>query len=83
MEIMLDLIGWAGTAAFVAAYYMVSSGKFRADGWEYQVLNLGGAIAVGLSVFPRKAWAAFGLEVIWGAIAIVSLVRFFQSSRTH
>ena len=78
MEIMVDLLGWGGTAAFVIAYYLVSCGKLSVDSVLYQVLNLGGAVAVGFSVFPRKAWPAFGLEILWGSIALVSLVRILR-----
>jgi hypothetical protein len=78
MEIMLDVCGWAGTTAFVAAYYLVSCGKLKVDSVLYQLLNLGGAVAVGLSVFPKNAWPAFGLEIVWGAIALASLIRILR-----
>jgi len=78
MAFFLDVIGWMGTGAFVLAYYLVSCGKVKADGWIYQTLNLGGAFAVGMSVFPKRAWAAFGLEVIWAAIALTALVQILR-----
>ena len=82
MDILLDVFGWAGGAAFVLAYYLVSAGKLKAEGWEYQALNLFGAVAVGLSAFPKKAWPALGLEVVWGAIALISLARFFKEKKS-
>ena len=82
MAMILDLIGWLGTTAFVLAYYLISSGKVKADGWEYQVLNFFGAVAVGISVFPKKAWAAFGLEIVWGAIALIALARWYSNLHT-
>jgi hypothetical protein len=83
MEILLDTLGWTGGAAFVGAYYLVSAGKLKADGWEYQALNLFGAIAVGVSAFPKRAWPALGLEVVWGAIAVIALVRFFHVQKQN
>ena len=38
-------------------------------------MNLFGAIGVGISVFHHQAWSAFVLQVIWGIIAIVSLLK--------
>jgi hypothetical protein len=81
MDIVLECIGWSGAAAFVIAYQLVSSGRLKADDRLYQILNLGGAVAVGASVFPKEAWPAFGLQVIWGAIAIVSLIRICRKPR--
>ncbi len=78
MDMLLDIFGWAGITAFVLAYYLIATGKLRADGWEYHSLNLFGAVAVGASIFPKKAWPAFGLEIIWGAIALFSLVRYYN-----
>ncbi len=78
MTVILDLFGWAGTTAFVAAYYLVSCGRLKVDSVFYQVLNLGGAVAVGCSVFPKNAWPAFGLEIAWGTIALVSLIRILK-----
>ncbi|NTV28831.1 MAG: hypothetical protein HGA80_02000 [Candidatus Omnitrophica bacterium] len=78
MGIWLELVGWSGTAAFVVAYYLVSVGKLKPDGALYQWLNLGGAVAVGFSVFPRQAWPAFWLEVIWGGIALTALLRLWR-----
>jgi hypothetical protein len=83
MDILLDVFGWAGGAAFVLAYYLVSAGKLKADGWEYHVLNLFGAVAVGVSAFPKKAWPALGLEVVWGAIALISLIVFLKKRKVN
>jgi hypothetical protein len=83
MEIILDTLGWAGGAAFVWAYYLVSAGKLKADGWEYQALNLFGAVAVGISAFPKKAWPALGLEVVWGGIALLALFRIYKKRRVY
>lgn len=75
---ILEIIGWLGTAAFVTAYLLVSCGKLKADEAVYQWMNLGGAVAVGLSVFPLRAWPAFFLELIWGSIALSTLIRGYR-----
>lgn len=72
---VLEILGWAGALAFVLAYYLVSCGRLQANRPLYHIINLGGALAVGSSVFFKQAWPAFALEVVWGGIAFVSLVR--------
>jgi hypothetical protein len=81
MSVMLETLGWAGMVTFVIAYYGVSSGKLKADGKLYQWMNFGGAIAVGSSVFAKQAWPAFVLEVIWGAIALMALIRLWRGHK--
>lgn len=66
---------------FVIAYYGISSGKLKADGLLYQWMNLGGAIAVSFSVFVKQAWPAFALEVVWGGIALVTLLRLLNQHK--
>jgi hypothetical protein len=78
---MLDAAGWAGMMVFIAAYFGVSAGKLKTDSVLYQGLNFGGAIAVGASVFAKKAWPAFALEVVWGSIAIFGLCRLWAQRR--
>ena len=74
-EILCEALGWVGTITFVVAYYGVSFGKLKADSLTYQLMNLFGAIAVGFSVFVKQAWPAFALEIIWGGIALATLLR--------
>ncbi len=56
------------------AYALLSTNKID-NGKIYQLLNLFAAIFMGIGVFPKNAWFSFTLEVIWGLIAIVSLVK--------
>ncbi len=78
MDILFESIGWAGTGSIVAAYHLVSCGKLRPDSAVYHFLNLGGALAVGASAFPKQAWPAVGLEIIWAGIALTALFRIFR-----
>jgi hypothetical protein len=75
LEILIQTIGWIGTALIVWAYYQVSNKKIDPVGKYYQWLNLVGAAGVGVNVFHQQAWPAFALEVIWAGIAAAALIR--------
>ena len=62
-----------GTAAILAAYFLVSFG-FAGDLVIYQILNLTGSTALAIIGFMKKAWQPAALEVAWAAIALFSLV---------
>lgn len=72
---MTEIIGWVGTILIVIAYFLISWKKVESTNKYYQLINLVGAIAVGVNVFTNKAWPAFALQVVWGLIAISSLVK--------
>ena len=75
MEITSQIIGWIGTFLIVLAYFLVSTKKVDGQSKSYQTLNLLGAIAVGVNVLHQHAWPALALQIIWGVIAIVSLLK--------
>lgn len=72
---MLEIIGWIGTILVVTAYYLITSKKIQVTNKYYKLMNLIGAITIGISVFAKQAWPAFALQVVWGLIAITSLFK--------
>lgn len=72
---LMQIAGWAGTFLIILAYFLVSYKKIDAGSRIYQLINLLGAIGVGVNVFYQQAWPAVALQIIWGVIAIVALIR--------
>lgn len=75
MAFITQAIGWVGTFLLILAYYLVSNKKVSGTSSFYQLLNLFGALFVGVNVFYQQAWPAFTLQIIWGIIAIISLAK--------
>ena len=75
MEIAAQILGWMGAILFLVAYFLVTFKKIEVASRSYQILNLKGAIALGINVFYQQAWPALALEIIWGTIAIVALMK--------
>ena len=75
MEALIQIVGWVGTFLIVLAYFLVSYKKVDGSSKIYQAMNLLGAIGVGVNVFHQQAWPAVALQVVWGIIAIVTLIR--------
>ncbi|MEL6712646.1 MAG: hypothetical protein AAFP86_02670 [Planctomycetota bacterium] len=71
---LLDLFGWVGTAAILGAYAGISFGWID-RGTTYQLLNLGGAAGVAGVCWARRTWQPLFLQVVWGAVALVALLR--------
>jgi hypothetical protein len=75
MELLIQILGWIGTALVISAYFLVSYKRISPTSSLYQVLNLLGVIGVGISVYHKGAWSALTLQIVWGVIAFISLAR--------
>lgn len=69
-----DISGWVGMILVLAAYFLLSLNKIS-NGKLYQYLNLLGALFMAIGLFPKNAWFSFALQVIWGAVAVIALIK--------
>ena len=81
MKILIEIIGWIGSALIVLAYYLTTHDKIEGESRVAQMINLCGAIGLGINVFYRQAWPSFGLQIVWGAIAIVALLKNVKNKK--
>ncbi len=75
--IVVETVGWIGTALIVLAYFLISNAYVGGDSFVYQLMNLSGAVFLGISLSVKKAWPALTLQVIWSVIAILALINIF------
>jgi hypothetical protein len=74
---IFDILGWIGMVLVLLAYVLLSTSKIE-NGKLYQVLNLIAAILMAIGLFPTKAWFSFTLQVVWGLVAIFSIVKLIN-----
>ncbi|NIA02296.1 MAG: hypothetical protein GWP15_02850 [Nitrospirae bacterium] len=72
--IIIETVGWMGTVLIVLAYFLISNAYVVGDSFVYQLMNLSGAVFLGISLVVKKAWPALTLQVIWSVIAVWALV---------
>ncbi|MGA2910519.1 MAG: hypothetical protein ABSE04_01820 [Candidatus Microgenomates bacterium] len=72
---LIEVVGWIGTALILAAYLLVSIKKIGPTSKTYQSLNLFGAIGVGVNSLVHRALPSVGINFAWMLIAIYALVR--------
>ncbi len=75
IEILVDVVGWAGAGVLLAAYALASSGRIPADGPAFQALNLLGAVALTANSGYHQAWPSAILNIAWIAIGLTALTR--------
>lgn len=71
---IIELSGWYGAAAILAAYALLSFGVLSAHGYAYQLLNLTGAAGIVAVSLAKRAYQPAALNIVWVIIAVVALV---------
>ena len=69
-----DICGWIGMVLVLIAYALLSTNKIK-NGKVYQFLNLIAAVFMAVGLFPKNAWFSFALQVVWGIIAMFSIIK--------
>jgi len=80
-KIIIEIIGWIGSVAVVAAYLLVSYNKVKSDSYFYQFLNLLGSICLIINTFYHNAFPSMIVNIIWSFIAIAVLFKTFSREK--
>ena len=81
MALFADLSGWLGAIAVLAGYAAFSLGWITA-GRIFQGLNLLGSLALLVNVYYHGAWPGVVLNLAWGTISAVAMVRAMRARRS-
>lgn len=71
----VEIIAWFATASFFVAYFLVSFGFVSAEGTFYQVLNMSGALGLGIQAWHKWIKQVMCVEAFWILIGLVALAR--------
>jgi hypothetical protein len=75
IDILMEVVGWAGAVLILAGYGLLSAGKLDGKSPTYQWLNVVGALGFIANSAWHSAWPSAILNVIWVGIGLVALVR--------
>ncbi|MFC4532325.1 CBU_0592 family membrane protein [Sphaerisporangium dianthi] len=75
MPQLIDILGMLGAGVLLYAYAMLSMRKMSGDSLAYQLLNLGGAIALMINSAAHLAWPSALLNLVWCGIGILAVWR--------
>jgi hypothetical protein len=74
-QLLADVAGWAGAAALLLAYGMVSFKKLPPDSGWYQFLNAAGSACLIVNTVYHRAYPSAAVNVVWIVIATVAQIR--------
>lgn len=83
MDLFHNVVGIAGSALIILAYFLLQVEKLSADQLEYSLMNLFGAAAVVFSLCFNFNWSAFVIEAFWIGISLIGLIKALSTRRTE
>lgn len=74
-ELLIDVLGWAGVAALLLAYGLVSARRLAGDSVVYQALNVAGSGLLIVNSYYYRAMPSVAVNLFWIGIGVFSLGR--------
>ncbi|MBI2020294.1 hypothetical protein HYS94_02630 [Candidatus Daviesbacteria bacterium] len=74
-----DIVGWIGAGLVISAYFLVSTKKLPPISVTYQLMNLFGALGVGINVLVQEAYPSLAIQILWAMIAVYGLYKAFKT----
>lgn len=73
-DTIISIVGWYGAGAIISAYALVSFEIIDSSSWQYQVLNLTGALGIVIEAWHKKDRQPAVLNIFWAGIAAFALI---------
>ena len=79
MNLVIEIVGWAGAALVLAGYGLLSAHKLNSRSVTYQMLNIGGSIGLVINTLWNGAIPSAVVNLIWMAIGAHAVWRNSRS----
>lgn len=81
MELLIEIIGWIGSAEVLIAYGLNSYQRLRSDSMTFYLLNLTGGLALIIYTVYKSAYASTFINVVWVIIAVIAIARVMMRKK--
>jgi hypothetical protein len=78
LEIVVEVVGWAGAALILLAYLLLSAGKLTGHSLLYQGMNVVGAAGFIVNGWWHGALPSATLNVLWLMIGLFASIRILK-----
>lgn len=80
VQIIVEVVGWAGAALILLAYLLLSAGKLTGQSLVYQGMNVVGAAGFVINGWWHGALPSASLNVLWLLIGAIASWRILKKS---
>ena len=82
IHLLADIVGIAGTALVVAAFFLLQLEKVNPKGLAYNLMNLSGASFLLFSLCINFNLASFIIELFWISASLIGLWKYWRTNKT-
>jgi hypothetical protein len=68
--------GWIGMLLILTAYFLLANEFIESKSILYHAMNIIGSFSLSIDLARKKAWAGFGLQVVFILIAFWTICRY-------
>ncbi|MBS3081678.1 hypothetical protein J4416_01910 [Candidatus Pacearchaeota archaeon] len=79
---LTDLIGWVGAFLLLLAYFLLIHKDLTSRSRGYQILNIAGALFLGVSTFAREAYPTFVTNMAWVIIGLYGMFHITKNRKS-
>ncbi len=83
MDHLFNIVGIAGIALIIIAYFLLEIGKLTINHWAYPLLNFIGALLHLISLYRFWNLASCVIEIFWIAISCYGFFKIFKNTSAH
>ena len=78
-----DIVGFAGAAVFVIAYFANQQRWLPSEDWRYPFANLVGAVLILVSLVFEWNYPSVVIEVFWALISLYGIAKSRRERAAH
>jgi hypothetical protein len=78
-----DIVGFAGAAVFVIAYFANQQRWLSSEDWRYPFANLVGAVLILVSLVFEWNYPSVVIEVFWALISLYGIAKSRRERAAH
>jgi hypothetical protein len=78
-----DIVGFAGAAVFVIAYFANQQRWLSSEDWRYPFANLVGAVLILVSLMFEWNYPSVVIEVFWALISLYGIAKSRRERAAH
>jgi hypothetical protein len=81
--VLTDLIGFAGAAVLMVAYFANQQRWLSSEDWRYPAANLAGSVLIMVSLLFAWNFPSVVIEIFWALISVWGLVKSVAERRAR
>jgi len=75
IKLVVETVGWIGSALVVAAYFLNMTGRLQAQSLTYKWLNITGSLGLIVLTLYHRAIPSAAVNIIWTVIGVAALLK--------